>query len=127
MRALLVAGFLTIATTSPLLAQQPAPELSLLRQVGPSIYRCWRPPAGSAGQELTVVMSFKRNGEVLGRPRISHSLLTGSTQHQKEFVTSVLDAIAACTPLHLSQSLGSAMAGRPFAMRFLSKPRELGV
>jgi hypothetical protein len=125
-KGFLIAG-LVAAVASPASAQQSRPPIDQLRQVGPSIYRCWHPPAGSAGDEVTVTMSFKRDGAVLGKPRISHSKLTGSDDDQKAFVASVLGAIAACTPLHLSDSLGGSMAGRPFAMRFISTSKQSDV
>jgi hypothetical protein len=68
--------------------------------------------------EVTLVFSFKRNGEILGKPRISFAKLRGDLDLQKQFVASTLKAVAACTPLRVSAALGGAIAGRPLAMLF---------
>ncbi len=104
---------------SVLLAQPSGVQvLTRLADVGPAIRACWRPPAASAGMELTLVFSFKRSGEILGAPRISFAKLHGDQEMQKQFVASALNALGACTPLKLTTALGAAMAGRPFAMLF---------
>jgi hypothetical protein len=102
------------------LAQPAAAGRALDRylDVGPAILACWRPPAGSAGMALTLVVSFKRNGEILGKPRIGFSKLHGDLDLRKRFVASALNALALCTPLKLAAGLGGAIAGRPFAMLF---------
>lgn len=91
-------------------------------QIGPAIFACWRPPAASAGMEITVVFSFKRDGEILGKPRISFSKLLGDHDLQKTFVASALKAISDCTPLKFTSALGGAIAGRPFALLFRAIP-----
>jgi hypothetical protein len=102
-------------------------QLDRVSDVGPAILACWRPPLGSAGMELTLVFSFKRNGELLGKPRISFSKLRGEPDLQKQFVASALKALAGCTPLHVAPSLGAAIAGRPFAMLFKASAPSQGI
>jgi hypothetical protein len=109
-----------LLVTAGSLAQPAAADHVLDRylDVGPAILACWRPPAGSAGMALTLVFSFKRNGEILGKPRITFSKLHGDRDLQKRFVASALNALALCTPLKITAALGGAIAGRPFAMLF---------
>jgi hypothetical protein len=126
-RALALGCGLAVCMGATAMAQGVRPALSTLREVGPSIYRCWRPPAGSTGEEITVIFSFNRKGEVFGKPRVSHSTLTGSVDHQKDFVASVFGAIKDCTPLNFTDALGGSLAGRPFAMRFVNLPKRVGV
>ncbi len=107
---------------------QPAERgpLNRLADIAPAIRACWHPPEDAAGMELTLVFSLDRSGAVLGKPRISYSKLRGDLDQQKRFVASILAAVAACTPLEITQALGAAIAGRPFSMRFragLSRPR----
>jgi len=99
---------------------QPAEgrPLDRIAEIGPAIRACWKPPSEDSGMELTLVFSLDRGGAILGKPRISYSRLGGDRDKQKRFVASVLAALAACTPLALTDSLGGAIAGRPFAMRF---------
>lgn len=90
-----------------------------------AIQACWRRPVGSgfSGQEITLRISFKRNGEVLGQPRITY-YRPGTEKDQREpFTRSVREAFERCTPLPLTESLGAAIAGRIFAFRFIdSRP-----
>ena len=39
-------------------------------EVGPSIAACWRPP--HKGDQVTVQLSFKRDGSLFGKPRINY-------------------------------------------------------
>ncbi len=94
------------------------PALDRLADIGPAIRACWTPPSDATGMELTLVFSLDRSGAVLGKPRISYSKLHGDTEQQRHFVASVLTALSACTPVRITSSLGAAIAGRPFAMRF---------
>jgi hypothetical protein len=81
---------------------------------------CWRRPSAEAsGQQVTVRLSFKRNGEVLGKPRITFYQARGDAQTRERFRSSVLAALQSCTPLPLSDALGSTIAGRPFTLRFV--------
>jgi hypothetical protein len=127
MRRVSFLAALAVALALPATAQTSDRELTRLGDIGGAIRKCWRSPGGPDGSELTIIFSFKRNGEVLGKPRISHSKLVGDEGDQKAFVASVLQAISKCTPLHLSDALGGAVAGRPFAMRFINKqpPRDV--
>ena len=76
---------------------------------------CWQsPPAGEArsGVELTVRLSFKRNGEILGA-RITYQTPNVSDEERSLYYGALLAAIARCSPLPLSAGLGEAIAGRP--------------
>ena len=87
-----------------------------------AIRACWRPPAsgeGPTGMQVTVRVSFKRSGEVLGRPRITYYKAGGDRAFQDRFADSVFSAFERCTPLPLTAALGSAIAGRPFTFRFV--------
>jgi hypothetical protein len=82
---------------------------------------CWVPPRGSApsGNEVTVRFSFNRSGAILGKPRITYYKAAGSADDQQRFRRSVIDALDRCTPLPFTQEFGSAIAGRPFSIRFI--------
>lgn len=86
-----------------------------------AIQSCWRPPAGSgySGQEITLRMSFKRSGEVLGQPRITYYKAGTQGEQREPFTRSVREAFERCTPLPVTESLGRAIAGRIFTFRFI--------
>jgi hypothetical protein len=61
---------------------------------------------------------------VLGKPAITFSQFNGIVADQKQIVASIVRALAACTPLNLTPSLGGAIAGRPFTLRFTPPARK---
>jgi hypothetical protein len=95
-----------------------------LRELYTALGECVKAPGGFPGSEITVVFSLKRDGSLLGRPRISHTKLLGDSSAQTDFVRNVLAAFDKCLPLSLSPGLGGAVAGRPMSFRVISQPRE---
>ncbi len=96
----------------------PRPVLQRYGEIGPALLACWKPPIGSEGMELTMVFAFHRSGSIQGKPRITYARLTGDEGLRRRFVASVVEALAACSPLRFTDGLGGAVAGRPFAMTF---------
>ncbi len=93
----------------------PNGQLNTLADVRQAIYGCWRwPPLFEArsGMALTVRVSFKRNGEIFGA-RIIYQTPNVSDEERTAYHSAVLAALARCSPLPLSASLGEANAGRP--------------
>ncbi|HEX2136716.1 MAG TPA: hypothetical protein VHG30_12580 [Microvirga sp.] len=96
-----------------------------IRDVFRALQACWQPPRGSgySGQELTIRLSFKRSGEVLGQPRITYYKSGGREDEREAFTRSVRSAFERCTPLPFTARFGAAVAGRPFTFRFIdSRP-----
>ena len=85
-----------------------------------------RGPEGSAGSEVTVLFSIKRDGNLQGQPRITHSKLVGDDAAQREFLAGALSGVAHCFPLAITDGLGGAVAGRPLRLRVMSRARERG-
>jgi hypothetical protein len=66
---------------------------------------------------VTVGITLKRDGTMLGRPTITYSKLIGDADTQKGFVATALAALAACTPVAITDALGGAIAGRRIFIR----------
>jgi hypothetical protein len=79
------------------------------------------------GSEVTVLFALKRDGSLLGRPRITHSNLTGDPSDQRLFVGAVVSAIDGCLPLDITPGLGGAIAGRPIALRVVRGQWRVGI
>jgi hypothetical protein len=96
-------------------------RIDRIAQIFQAIQACWRPPAGSgfSGQEITLRISFKRNGEVLGQPRITYYKAGTQAEQRDPFARSVREAFERCAPLPFTESFGKAIAGRIFAIRFV--------
>jgi hypothetical protein len=110
-----------IGNVHPRQDREPLRRVNTLREVFQTLEACWRPPAGSgySGQEITLRISFKRNGEVLGRPLITYYKPGGEAQQREPFTRSVREAFDRCAPLPFTESFGKAIAGRIFAIRFV--------
>lgn len=94
-----------------------------LKELWTALYACWQPPPGSVGMEITLTFSLRRDGSLIGEPRATWSKLSGSPDQQRAFVASVLSALEQQLPLKLTDGLGGAIAGRPFALRFAARER----
>ncbi|PAY06618.1 MULTISPECIES: hypothetical protein [Bradyrhizobium] len=98
-------------------------QLNSIRDVVLAIHRCWRPPPpDKAGPiDITVIVSFNREGAILGHPRISYESQEATDNDRIAYRVAVMEALQRCTPMPFSESLGGAVAGRPFAIPFRNK------
>ena len=67
------------------LAQGPQLPLNTLNEVSAALRACWVPPPidqSHAGMQITVRMSFRRNGELFGPPRITFES-TGASDDER--------------------------------------------
>lgn len=97
--------------------------INLPRDVPERLTRCWSPPPVAARRDtqVTVRLSFTRDGAVIGTPATPY-LQAADEQARRALRASLLAAIKACTPMRFTQSLGRAIAGRIFAIRFVVQP-----
>jgi hypothetical protein len=99
-----------------------------LRELFMALNQCLlQAPTDTAGSEMTVVFSLKRDGSLLGKPRISHTKLLGDRDAQSRFAAAVLAAFDKCLPLKISAGLGGAIAGRPLSIRVISQGHETDI
>jgi hypothetical protein len=110
--ALASATLTAVALDAP---ARPKGPLNTLADVGRALRSCWRwPLAGEvhSGMELTVLLSFKKDGEIFGA-RITYQSRDVPDSEKALYYGALLAALSRCSPLPLSESLGSAIAGRP--------------
>jgi hypothetical protein len=105
-------------------AQAVSAPANTLSELWRSLSTCIRAPNESVGSELTIVFALKRNGSLLGQPRITHSHLVGDASAQQAFVTDAIAAVAKCLPVNFTDGLGGAIAGRPLSIRIGRRPKE---
>ena len=108
----LVAGWCAAAAAQP---SGPKGQLNTLADVGRALRACWQwPPMSEArsGMELTLLISFKRDGEIFGA-RITYESPNVSDDERAIYHGALLAALTRCARLPLSDSLGGAIAGRP--------------
>ncbi len=108
----------TACIAAPLLAADAAIER--LDGIPPALARCWHPL--HEGDEATVRLAFRRDGSVLGEPRITYHRSGG--HGEAALSASLAEAVRACTPLRFTPSMGGAIAGRVLSIRLIARPRE---
>jgi hypothetical protein len=103
-------------------AKKPTGPLNTIAEVFAALEACWIPPPldqARAGMQITVLMSFKRSGELLGKPRITYESPNASDDERLSYRVAMAQAIRRCTPLPFTDALGNALAGRPLTIRFI--------
>ena len=85
---------------------------------------CWKPPPASRanpGIDITVVVSFTRDGNINGRPKITYESEQATDNDRLEYRIAVMEALQRCTPMPFTEGMAGAIAGRPFAFLFRHK------
>jgi hypothetical protein len=101
-------------------AVAPRGPLNTLQDLQRAIGGCWEWPPLSAtrtGMDLSVLLSFKRDGEIFGA-RITYQSSGVSDSERALYYGALMRALKLCSPLPLSPALGRAIAGRPMYFRF---------
>ncbi len=106
---------------------QPAPEkLDTLKDLFIKLHSCFKPPPLSQANpiDITVIVSFNRQGAILGRPKITYETEQASDNDRLQYRVAVMEALQRCTPLPFTDALGGAVAGRPMAIPFRTRKRQ---
>lgn len=106
--------------------------LNTLRDVAMALETCWEanePPTDKArpGMNVTVMLTFKRSGEIFGEPRFTYITPEATAETRALYQRAVVAAIDACVPLPFSPGLGNALAGSPKIMPFIDRRNEKGI
>jgi len=83
---------------------------------------CWEPPPKDEarhGTEYTIRFAFKRDGEIVAPPRVTYSSHDAPADVRDVYRDAVDAALRRCMPLHFTEGMGGAVAGRPIAIRFV--------
>ena len=75
------------------------------------------------GMQLTIRLSFKRDGEIFGA-KLTYQTPDVSDEERRMYYGVLLEALKLCSPLPVSESLGAAIAGRPFMFQFNDNRKE---
>ncbi len=126
---LLAAAAATLLASSAT-AQAPPDPVNTIHDVFARLSRCWRPPPVSKARpiDITVVVSFNRSGDILGRPRISYESAEATDTDRLQYRIAVMEALQRCTPMPFTEAMAGAAAGRPFAIQFhgrTTSPRKI--
>ena len=99
--------------------EQPLDSISAMFA---ALRACWVPPPKDEarhGMEYTIRFAFKRDGEIVAPPRVTYASHDAPADVRDVYRDAVAAALKRCTPLHFSDGMGGAVAGRPIAIRFV--------
>src|ERR1700709_1953559 len=98
---------------------EPA-QVNTIREVIERLRGCWQPPPVSRANaiDITVIVSFNRAGEILGRPRITYESEQATENDRLQYRVAVMETLQRCTPMPFPESMAGAVAGPPFAIQF---------
>jgi hypothetical protein len=102
---------------------QPA-QVNTIADVFARLKACWRPPDPARVHpevDITVIVSFTRSGEILGRPRVTYESEQADDNDRLLYRIAAMEALQRCTPMPFTEGMGGAIAGRPFAIRFRNR------
>jgi hypothetical protein len=120
-RSLTSIALVALGVTAGAQAAEARPLVSRVHGIATGIAACWRPPHDD--DQVTVRVSFTRDGAVIGEPRIVFVQSSGGRSDDPALTHSIVTAIRDCTPLHFSAQLGSAIAGQVLDIRFIGRSR----
>jgi hypothetical protein len=106
-----------------LTAKAEAQQLDTIKDVVTKLHGCWKPPPLSRANpiDITVIVSFNREGGILGHPRITYESEQASDNDRLQYRLAVMETLQRCTPLPFTEGLGGAVAGRPFVVPFRTR------
>ena len=116
---------LTIVSTDDYAASNNGaeqPELDSIGAMYAALRACWVPPPKDEarhGMEYTIRFAFKRDGQIVAPPRVTYASHDAPADVRDIYREAVNAALKRCTPLHFSDGMGGAVAGRPIAIRFV--------
>jgi len=72
----------------------------------------------NSGSEATVRFMLRRDGSIIGTPRITYAKSTGDPSTREADAQELADGLRRCTPVEITEGLGGAIAGRMIVFSF---------
>jgi hypothetical protein len=99
-------------------------KLDTIRDMFAALRTCWEPPLKDEarhGMEYTIRFAFRRDGEMIAPPRMTYASHDAPSEIRDRYRDAIDAALKRCTPLPFTDAMGSAVAGRPIALRFVDE------
>ena len=100
----------------------PAAPVNNLQELATALAGCWSPPPPDRDRgpvDVIFQVSFKRSGELFGRPRIVEFARAVTPDERRRYYAAVAEAIDRCSPMPFTEQMGGAVAGRVFRVNFI--------
>lgn len=99
---------------------KPDHDLDTIADLFAALRSCWIPPANDgarAGMQMSVRFSFKRDGGLIGPPRMTYA--SSDAPALDLYRQAIDDSLSHCAPMSFTKGLGGAIAGKPIMVRFV--------
>ena len=103
-------------------AMPAAHKIDTIREMFDALRDCWVPPEPAfarPGMQMSVRLSFRRNGEMIGTPRMTYTTPEATPEQRKAYLAAITATLDRCSPMPFTEAMGGAVAGRPIAIRFI--------
>jgi hypothetical protein len=103
---------------------RPQGPVNTLQDFMTAMAACWSPPPLEANRrplDLTFQVSFKRSGELFGKPRVVNFARPVTDEERQLYYTAVAEAVDRCAPMPFTESMGGAVAGRTLRVNVLDR------
>ena len=100
-------------------AQNAQAPINTFKDLEAALLACWVPPPteqSRPGMQITVLMSFNRNGLLFGQPRITFQSTGTSETERWPYRVAVAQMLKRCASLPLTEALGNAVVGKPVTL-----------
>jgi hypothetical protein len=101
-------------------------KLDTIRDMFAALRACWKPPPKDEarhGMEYTIRFAFNRDGGMIAPPRMTYTSHDAPSEVRDKYRDAIDAALRRCTPLHFTDAMGGAVAGRPITIRFVDERR----
>jgi len=101
---------------------RPTAPINNLQDLMQAFAGCWSPPPVDPSRQpvdLTFQVSFKRSGELFGKPRTIQFAHEITPQERERYYQAVAEAVERCSQMPFTDAMGGAVAGRTFRVNFI--------
>src|ERR1700690_2395249 len=102
-------------------AQTGPARVDTIKDVIARLGSCWKPPPASRanpGIDITVIVSFNRDGNIIGHPKITYESEQATDNDRLNYRIAVMEALQRCTPMPFTEGMAGAVAGPPSSAQF---------
>lgn len=99
----------------------PDGPVNSLHDLAAALFGCWDPPPLDGRQPVDVIfiVSFKRSGELFGKPRVIQFNGEVTPERRAIYYTAVAEALDRCSKMPFTDSMAASAAGRVFRITFV--------
>jgi hypothetical protein len=101
---------------------RPSGQINTLQDFMEALLGCYRPPPiddVSQPVDLTFQVSFKRSGELFGKPRVVSFARPVAPEERQRYYLAVAEAVDLCSPMPFTDAMGGASDGRTFRINII--------